>query len=160
MCYRKNIIADTMVDLEARSFCFNPFSGSPCVGLGEQSLRAFFRSSSGDRQGASANGAEISRTQKRHPARGTPCATGPDSHRGIGASRGRVVTSNALPIESVPLGCAGVGFLKVSAEVRDVDTRFRVGQVGRSVRQTPSKNPLGDGGSVVITLAETMEKRD
>ena len=53
------------------------------------------------------NAHEIGAREVRQPARGTSCATGPNSHRGIGASRGRVVTSNARPNESVPLGALG-----------------------------------------------------
>lgn len=37
------------------------------------------------------NAHEIGAPEVRHPARGQHCATGPDSHRGIGASGGRVV---------------------------------------------------------------------
>jgi hypothetical protein len=41
--YSDVVIADTMEDLEARGFCFDPLSGDPCVGLGEQRPRAFAR---------------------------------------------------------------------------------------------------------------------
>jgi len=44
MGYSDPVIADTMVvSFEARGLCFNPFSGNPCVGLGEQIPRAFCR---------------------------------------------------------------------------------------------------------------------
>jgi len=54
MFYSVYVIADTMEDLEARGFCFDPLSGDPCVGLGEQRPRAFARSD--DPQGGIAVG--------------------------------------------------------------------------------------------------------
>ena len=49
--------------------------------------------------------------KETHPARGTPCATGPDSHRGTGASGGRVVKATPRRLESVPPGALGGCFV-------------------------------------------------
>ena len=47
LSYSGAVIADTMVDSEARGFCFNPLVGNRCVSVGEQRPRAFARSETG-----------------------------------------------------------------------------------------------------------------
>ena len=99
-----HVIGDAMEDSEALGLRFIP-ERARCVtsgGTETQGLR-----SSGDRTPRVSSALEWGARKETHPARGSPCATGPGSHRGTGASWGRVVTSNAQPIESVPPGALG-----------------------------------------------------
>ena len=76
--------------------------------------RSHHKAPASDRTPRVSSGPAWAARKETHPACGTPCATGPDSHRGIGASGGRVVRATPRLSESLPPGALG-GVLMVES---------------------------------------------
>lgn len=111
MSYIESAIAATVEDSEALGFRFDPLSGDRCGSSGERRPRAFVRSDSRTPRAEVSLNRLLGRKDRpsltpRRAAR--PVSEGPDK------IQGRVVKTNPVSTESLPLGALGGCFVMLA----------------------------------------------